>query len=116
MGCVYTGSAGGANATDTANCANEAAGMATIRSASNNQRIVRILITFPDQSFVCPVLCCCCGLRGLKGTISERNVLKTPSRSQMVPTQTFSFRRCRSLFKKAQVEHASHQFSVVERG
>lgn len=46
---MYIGSAGGANATETTNCANEAAGMASIRSASNNKRMVRILITLPDH-------------------------------------------------------------------
>ena len=55
-----------------------------------------------DQSFACPVLLHGCGLRGLKGTISGRNVLlKTPFRSQIVLTETFSFRRCRGLSKKA---------------
>ena len=34
---------------DTPNCANKAAGMANIRIASNNKRMVRILITLPDH-------------------------------------------------------------------
>ena len=38
MGCAYTGSAGGAIVIDTPNCANEAAGMASIRSASKSKR------------------------------------------------------------------------------
>jgi hypothetical protein len=40
---VYTGSAGGAIMMDTPNCANEMAGTATIRKASNRKRILRIL-------------------------------------------------------------------------
>src|SRR6202165_6030801 len=51
---------------------------------------------------------CGCELRGLKGTISGRNVLlQTPSRSQMVLTETVSFRRCRGLSKKAHFQQAS---------
>jgi hypothetical protein len=33
---------------------------------------------------------------------------QTLSRSKMVLTGTFSFRRCRSLSKKAHLQHASH--------
>jgi hypothetical protein len=70
MGCVYTGSAGGAITIDTPNCANEATGMASIRSASNSKRIVRILNHLARSSFDCPVVPCRCGLRGLNGDAS----------------------------------------------
>jgi len=43
MGCVYTGSAGGAIMIDTPNCADNVAGMAIIRKASNSKRTLRIL-------------------------------------------------------------------------
>ena len=43
MGCSYTGSAGGAIMIDTPNCANEMAGMASIRKTRNSKRILRIL-------------------------------------------------------------------------
>jgi len=111
MGCSYTGSAGGAIPTDTTNCANDATGMVSIRSVSNNKRILCIFYHLATSSFDCPVVPCCCGLRGLRGTISARNVLMTPSRSQILLIEMFSFRSCRNLFKKAQVRHASHQFS-----
>jgi hypothetical protein len=67
---MYTGSAGGAIMIDTPNCANEATGMASIRSASNSKRIVRILNHLARSSFGCPVVPCCCGLRGLNGDAS----------------------------------------------
>jgi len=66
MGCVYTGSAGGAIATDTTNCANEVAGMAIVRRASINKRMVRILNHLARSSFDCPVVLAGCGLCGLK--------------------------------------------------
>src|SRR5271157_3667321 len=96
-------------------CANDAADMDSRTNANNSVRMKRICIVFPlaRLSFACPVSLSVCGLRGLKGTISERNVLKTPSRSQMVLGKTFSFRRYRSLCKKAHFEHPSHQFPVV---
>ncbi len=34
---------------DTPNCANEAAGTANIRTASNSKREIRILVTLPDH-------------------------------------------------------------------
>src|ERR1022692_743014 len=74
MGCSYTGSAGGAIEMDTPNCANEAAGMASIRTASNSKRIVCILNHLARSSFDCPVLPCCCGLRGLRGLASSARV------------------------------------------
>jgi hypothetical protein len=49
MGCSYTGSSGGAMVMDTPNCASNVAGMASIRNASNNKRMVRILVTLPDH-------------------------------------------------------------------
>ena|SRR5208282_5477689 len=70
MGCSYTGSAGGAIMIDTPNCANEMAGMANIRKARNSKRILRILNHLARSSFGCPVLPCCCGLRGLNGDAS----------------------------------------------
>ena len=54
MGCSYTGSAGGAIPTETTNCANEAAGMASIRSVSNNKRILCILNHLARSSFDLP--------------------------------------------------------------
>src|SRR5271157_345674 len=70
MGCMYTGSAGGAIVIDTPNCANEVAGMASMRKASNSKRILRILNHLARSSFDCPVLPCCCGLRGSNGDAS----------------------------------------------
>ena len=70
MGCVYTGNAGGAIVIDTPNCANEAAGMAKIRAASNIKRIVRILNHLARSSFDCPVVPRCCGLSGWNGDAS----------------------------------------------
>jgi hypothetical protein len=75
MGWVYTGSPGGAIVIATPNCANEEAGMANITSASNRKRILvkRILLILNHlarSSFDCPVLPCCCGLRGLKCGVS----------------------------------------------
>src|SRR5271169_6658072 len=70
MGCEYTGSAGGAIMIDTPNCANEAAGMASIKKASNRKRVVRILNHLARSSFDCPVAPCCFGLRGLNGDAS----------------------------------------------
>src|SRR5208283_2037120 len=55
----------------TPNCANEAAGMASIRSVSNSKRIVRILNHLARSSFDCPVGLCGCGLRGVRGDASS---------------------------------------------
>src|SRR5579863_2649745 len=65
------GSAGGAITIDTPNCANDAAGMAKIRSVSNSKRIVRILNHLARSSFDCPVRPCRCGLRGVRGDASS---------------------------------------------
>src|SRR5208282_3793928 len=70
MGCSYTGSAGGAIVIDTPNCANAAADMASIRSARDSKRILRILNHLASSSFDCPVVPCCCGLRGWNGGAS----------------------------------------------
>jgi hypothetical protein len=40
---------------DTPNCANEAAGMASIRNVSSSKRIVRILNHLARSSFDCPI-------------------------------------------------------------
>src|SRR5208282_5104432 len=52
---------------DTPNCANAATDMASIRSARDSKRILRILNHLARSSFGCPVLPCCCGLRGSNG-------------------------------------------------
>src|SRR5208337_5014571 len=67
------GSAGGAMVIDTPNCANRAAGRASIRTASNRKREVRILNHLARSSFDCPVQPCCCGLRGVRamGQVQE---------------------------------------------
>jgi hypothetical protein len=44
--------------------------MASIRSASNSKWMVRILNHLARSSFDCPVVPCCCGLRGLNGDAS----------------------------------------------
>jgi len=44
--------------------------MASIRKASNSKRILRILNHLARSSFGCPVLPCCCGLRGSNGDAS----------------------------------------------
>jgi hypothetical protein len=56
---------------DTPNCANEAAGMASIRNVSSSKRIVRIFNHLARSSFDCPVGLCLCGLRGLRGDASR---------------------------------------------
>src|SRR5712692_5733226 len=61
-------------------CANDAAETTTITSANNSQRMegtIRILFPLAQSSFAYTVLLCCCGLRGLRGTIFGQNVLKT---------------------------------------
>src|SRR5690349_6785737 len=69
MGCSYTGSAGGAIVIATPNCANAAAGIENIRTASNHNRMLRIVNHLARSSFDCPILPWCCGLRGLKGDV-----------------------------------------------
>ena len=56
----------------TPNCASELAGMASIRKARNNKRILRILKHPAGSSFGCPVLPCCCGLRGSNGDATRQ--------------------------------------------
>lgn len=62
-------------------------------------------------SFARPVLLYYCGLRGLNGTISGWNGLKTPSRTQSVLRFLIKglISERPSLFKTAQFEHATHQ-------
>src|SRR5208282_2819742 len=91
MGCVYTGSAGGAIVIDTPNCANEMAGMASIRKARNNKRILRILNHLARSSFGCPVLPCCCGLRGTNGHCVDASI---PRRHREVCVLLLTFRGC----------------------
>src|SRR6266852_3398595 len=59
-------------------CANDAADMDSRTRVNNIVRMKRICLVSPlaRSSFACPVSLCGCGLRGLKGTISGRNVLK----------------------------------------
>jgi hypothetical protein len=52
-GCSYTGSAGGPAETETPICANDAADMASITSANNNERMgemIRILFPLAGSS------------------------------------------------------------------
>jgi hypothetical protein len=61
-------------------CANAAAETASIASANNSERMEemkRIVLPFAWSSLACPVMLCCCGLRGWRGTISGRDVLHT---------------------------------------
>src|ERR1700704_3878081 len=97
-------------------CANDATDMASTTSANSSERMeekIRIVVPLCSINFGRSILhlssrSAAAGLRGSKGTISGRNVLlKTPSRSQMVLPQTFSFRRCRGLSKKAHFQQAS---------
>src|SRR5712692_11740688 len=59
-------------------CAKDAADMDSMTTLNSIVRMKRICIVSPlARSYVaCPVSLCGCGLRGLKGTISGRNVLK----------------------------------------
>lgn len=52
---------------ETLNCANKLAGTASINTASNNKREIRILNHLAGSSFDCPIQRCGCGLRGVKG-------------------------------------------------
>src|SRR5450756_1582250 len=81
MGCTYTGSAGGAIVMAMPNCASEVAGMASIRKANNSKRILRILKHLAGSSFDCPVLRCCCGLRGSNGDTSRQGFHGVPVKS-----------------------------------
>src|SRR5271165_7662605 len=65
------GSAGGAMVMDTPNCANEAAGTASIRTASNRKRILRMLNHLCQIILRLPEGLCCCGLRGVRGDASS---------------------------------------------
>jgi len=73
------------------------------------------VLPLAQSSFACPVMLCCCGLRGLRGTIFGRNIPQTRFRSQMVLPDTLSFCRCRSLFKKAQASMCPISSSVVQK-
>jgi hypothetical protein len=94
MGCVYTGSAGGAIVIDTPNCANKLAGMAIIRTASNRKRELRILNHLARSSFDYPAEPCGCGLRGVKGDASSvRHKNGTDALSGLSSTAHFWERR-----------------------
>src|SRR5216683_6794093 len=99
------GSAGGANEIDMLTCANDAADMASINSANNSERmegIIRTVLPFARSSFACPVLLCCCGLRGLRGTIHGRKRTEA-SVSQMVLTELSHFRMSKSVQKSSDI-------------
>jgi hypothetical protein len=79
-GCSYTGKSGGAIVMDTPTsiCANDAAEMASTPSASNSERmekIMRIVLPSARSSFAYPILLSRCGLRRLKGAIFGRILL-----------------------------------------
>jgi len=76
-------------------CANAAADTASITSANNSERMggmIRIVLPFAWSSLACPVMLCCYGLRGWRGTISGRNAMHTFVSLANSSAMTFSFR------------------------
>jgi hypothetical protein len=57
-------------------CAKAVADTASSTRANSDERMeekIRIVFPFAQRSFACPVMLYGCGLRGLRGTISELN-------------------------------------------
>src|ERR1700693_969252 len=101
-------------------CANDADDIASSKSANSSERMeetIRIVIPFCSiilDAF--PALLDGCGVRGLKGTISGRHaLLQTTFRSQIVLTETLSFRRCRGLSKNAHFQQVSPWDDLPQR-
>jgi hypothetical protein len=101
-------------------CANDAADIASSKSANSSERMeetIRIVIPFLlDRPYAFPVLLHDCGLRGLKGTISGRHALLEDYVSlAIVLTETLSFRRCRGLSKNAHFQQVSPWDDLPQR-
>ena len=91
-------------------CANAAADMASITSANNSERMegmIRIVLPFARSSLACPVMLCCCGLRGWRGAISGRNVLTTSVSLANSSAMTFSLRELLGLVNNAHNDFAA---------
>jgi hypothetical protein len=70
------------------------------------------LARLPDHSSLCPVMFCCCGLRGLRGTILERRSLQPVSLANG-SDRAFPISETSKSEQKAHFEHA--QFEAAEK-